>query len=200
MGARRGGGGDGPYSGPRYYRALGEDGNAPRAYGGVGGSGGGGGGGGGGGSGSGGSIRPAQSGWSDFGPKGHDLVRSADDASGGRVDESAVDKLLARRLQAKLTQDFDTADAIRDDLARDLGVSVCDDLREWRADGGCFKGGRVVAARPRGGGRGGGGGGRGGSREYGRGSGGYGRGGGGGYGGAWRSGGGGGYDRRGWKE
>lgn len=45
-----------------------------------------------------------------------------------------VDALLAARLTAKLSRDFQTADAIRDEL-RDLGVIMHDGTKMWRGDG-----------------------------------------------------------------
>ena len=108
-----------------------------------------------------------------FGPTGHDYRR--DDDGSTRVDETKVNEMLATRLQAKMSRDFPTADAIRDQL-RHMGVEVYDQERTWRAG-------------PGGGGGGGGGGGYGGG---GGGGGGYGGGGGGYRGGGDRGGGGGG--------
>lgn len=59
--------------------------------------------------------------------------------------------MLAARLTAKLSRDFQTADAIRDEL-RDLGVVMHDGTKLWRGDG-------VDAFQSNNGGRGGGGGG-----------------------------------------
>ena len=56
-----------------------------------------------------------------FGPNGHDYRR--DDDGSTRVDEEQVNRMLADRLQAKMSRDFPTADRIRDDL-RGMGVEV----------------------------------------------------------------------------
>jgi hypothetical protein len=45
-----------------------------------------------------------------------------------------VNGLLAARLAAKLSRDFHTADAIRDEL-QDLGVVMHDGAKQWRGDG-----------------------------------------------------------------
>jgi cysteinyl-tRNA synthetase len=95
---------------------------------------------------------------------GHDYTRDTSrDTS--NVDETAVNALIADRLSARKTGQFETADAIRDRLLDDYGVSVWDKDRQWRT--GSSRSGSGMGGR--GGGRGGGGrgdrfGGRGGGR------------------------------------
>ncbi|MGK3755613.1 MAG: hypothetical protein ACI8RD_007923 [Bacillariaceae sp.] len=48
------------------------------------------------------------------------------------IDEGAVTQLLKRRGDAKRSRDFDTADAIRDELMRDYKVGVDDRELSWR--------------------------------------------------------------------
>lgn len=55
------------------------------------------------------------------------------------VDEDAVNRLLNERVDAKKRRDFDTADAIRDQLLRDYAVGVFDKDRTWRT--GCSSSG-----------------------------------------------------------
>lgn len=78
------------------------------------------------------------------------------------VDENAIYDLLEQRSNAKRTRDFDTADAIRDDLLHNYAVGVDDRERSWRS--GCSSSGSGMrfggGGRGRGGGRGGRGGGR----------------------------------------
>jgi len=50
-----------------------------------------------------------------------------------------VNGLIAARLTAKLNRDFNTADAIRDELIG-LGVEINDGRKEWRVDGNGFLG------------------------------------------------------------
>jgi len=72
----------------------------------------------------------------DFGPTGHDYVRNekdTSDLSDERLDE--INSLLAERLQAKLSRDFGTADAIQIKLQQELDVIVHDGYKEWRGDG-----------------------------------------------------------------
>ena len=45
-----------------------------------------------------------------------------------------IDELMSRRLRCKLARRFAEADATLKDLGQ-LGVSVSDDTRSWRADG-----------------------------------------------------------------
>jgi cysteinyl-tRNA synthetase len=55
------------------------------------------------------------------------------------VDEGAIIALLDQRSQAKKTRDFETADAIRDDLLQNYSVGVDDRERTWRT--GCSSSG-----------------------------------------------------------
>ena len=65
------------------------------------------------------------------GGSGHDYTRDTSrDTS--NVDEAAVDALLSERIAAKRSRDYDTADAIRDQLLQDFGVGVYDKERTWR--------------------------------------------------------------------
>lgn len=65
------------------------------------------------------------------GAGGHDYTRDTSrDCS--NVDEAAVDDLLSQRIDAKRRRDFDTADAIRDQLLTDYAVGVYDRERTWR--------------------------------------------------------------------
>mmetsp|Transcript_44952 Transcript_44952/g.66140 ORF Transcript_44952/g.66140 Transcript_44952/m.66140 type:complete len:685 (-) Transcript_44952:38-2092(-) len=76
----------------------------------------------------------------DFGPNGHDYSQASDAGpTPASVNESDIHALIARRLQAKLSRDFRTADRIQNDLM-DLGVYVHDKMKEWRADGVPFDG------------------------------------------------------------
>lgn len=87
----------------------------------------------------------------------HDYERDTSrDAS--NIDEAAVNDLLNERLAAKFRRDYDTADAIRDQLLEEYSVGVFDKDRMWRT--GCSPSGSGM----RGGGRGGDRGGRGGDR------------------------------------
>lgn len=61
----------------------------------------------------------------------HDYVRASDDAR--EVDLNRVNELLSRRLDAKIDRDFDTADALRDELSAVHGVKVWDRERTWTA-------------------------------------------------------------------
>uniref|UniRef100_A0A7S3SYE9 SURP motif domain-containing protein n=1 Tax=Emiliania huxleyi TaxID=2903 RepID=A0A7S3SYE9_EMIHU len=62
----------------------------------------------------------------------HDYVRASDDrARLSASDEAAIHELLARRLSAKIAREFDTADAVRDEL-RKVGVEVIDRDKLWR--------------------------------------------------------------------
>ena len=64
--------------------------------------------------------------------------------------------MLAARLTAKLSRDFQTADAIRDEL-RDLGVIMHDGTKLWRGDGvDAFQSNNSGGGGDRGGGGGGG--------------------------------------------
>lgn len=74
----------------------------------------------------------------DFGPTGHDYSKSPD-AGPNTVDasESEINELIAARLQAKMSRNFDEADRIQNELT-DVGVYVHDGMKEWRADGVMF--------------------------------------------------------------
>lgn len=99
------------------------------------------------------------------GSTGHDYTRDTSrDTS--NVDESAVNALIADRLSARKTGQFEVADSIRDALLDDYGVSVWDKDRQWRT--GSSRSGSGMGGRG-GGGRGRGGGGRGGNDRGGRG-------------------------------
>ena len=50
------------------------------------------------------------------------------------VDVATVEALVAERSRAKLAAEYDTADAIRDRLRNEFGVSVDDRVREWVVD------------------------------------------------------------------
>ena len=59
------------------------------------------------------------------------------------VDEPKIHKMLAERLQAKFSRDFNTADRIRDEL-KGIGIEVYDKEKSWKATyaaGGGFGGG-----------------------------------------------------------
>lgn len=72
----------------------------------------------------------------DFGPNGHDYEMTGNgiDPSICTLEVKEINSLLAERLQAKMSRDFQTADAIQDHL-RDKGVLIMDGAKEWRADG-----------------------------------------------------------------
>lgn len=90
---------------------------------------------------------------------GHDYTRDAS-RDNSNVDEQAVNQLLSDRLQARKSRDFDTADAIRDELLKTHSVGVYDRERTWRT--GCSSSGSGMKF-------GGGGYGRGGDRNGSRG-------------------------------
>jgi len=82
----------------------------------------------------------------DFGPTGHDYQQT-----GGPIDpqhcsltEDEINALLADRLRAKMSRNFDHADMVKAQLDS-AGVSVNDKARAWRADGEAF-----TFPRPRG--------------------------------------------------
>jgi cysteinyl-tRNA synthetase len=62
---------------------------------------------------------------------GHDYTRDTSRDS-SNVDEGAVNALIADRLAARKTGQFEVADSIRDRLMDDFGVSVWDKDRQWR--------------------------------------------------------------------
>ena len=51
------------------------------------------------------------------------------------VDVATVEALVAERSSAKIAGEYDTADAIRDRLRNEFGVSVDDRVKEWVVDG-----------------------------------------------------------------
>ena len=51
------------------------------------------------------------------------------------VDVATVEALVAERSSAKIAGEYDTADAIRDRLRTEFGVSVDDRVKEWVVDG-----------------------------------------------------------------
>ena len=51
------------------------------------------------------------------------------------VDVDTVEALVSERSQAKIAGEYDTADAIRDRLRNEFGVSVDDRVKEWVVDG-----------------------------------------------------------------
>jgi cysteinyl-tRNA synthetase len=66
----------------------------------------------------------------DFGPAGHDYVRAEDDeAVLSESEQSDIDELLRRRLEAKLSREFEEADALLEELIA-MGVQVCALTRE----------------------------------------------------------------------
>jgi cysteinyl-tRNA synthetase len=70
-----------------------------------------------------------------FGPNGHDYYLSENAGpNASSLSDEQIHKLLAERLQAKMSRTFDIADRIQMHLI-DSGVYVHDALKEWRADG-----------------------------------------------------------------
>ena len=70
-----------------------------------------------------------------FGPNGHDYYLSENAGPNvSSLSDEQIHKLLAERLQAKMSRSFDIADRIQMQLI-DSGVYVHDALKEWRADG-----------------------------------------------------------------
>ena len=71
----------------------------------------------------------------DFGPNGHDYNPSPDAGENtSNLQDDEIHALLAERLQAKLSRDFNTADGIQAELIEN-GVYVHDGFKQWRADG-----------------------------------------------------------------
>mmetsp|Transcript_27375 Transcript_27375/g.41219 ORF Transcript_27375/g.41219 Transcript_27375/m.41219 type:complete len:649 (+) Transcript_27375:52-1998(+) len=71
----------------------------------------------------------------DFGPNGHDYEQSTDAGPNtSSLSEGEIHGLLAQRLQAKMSRNFEIADGIQMDLI-DAGVFVHDGMKEWRSDG-----------------------------------------------------------------
>jgi len=81
----------------------------------------------------------------EFGPRGHDYERVGGGAKGkaGQTSLGAIDEMLAARLMAKLKGNFKRADGKRAELAA-LGVAICDETKQWRADGLSFGEGKGV--------------------------------------------------------
>jgi cysteinyl-tRNA synthetase len=73
----------------------------------------------------------------------HDYTR--DPSDGSNVDEARVNRLIEERLTARKTGQFDQADALRDELLNNHGVTVWDKDKVWRsgcsASGSGMKGG-----------------------------------------------------------
>ena len=75
----------------------------------------------------------------DFGPRGHDYEREGGEAEAGgepalsEEQVTLIDELIARRLAARLTRQFDVADTTKAELGR-LGVYMDDKRRTWRFD------------------------------------------------------------------
>jgi cysteinyl-tRNA synthetase len=70
-----------------------------------------------------------------FGPSGHDYELSPDAGpSTSSLSVDSINGMLAERLQAKMSRNFDVADNIQIDLI-DEGVFVHDGMKEWRSDG-----------------------------------------------------------------
>jgi len=71
----------------------------------------------------------------DFGPNGHDYELSSDAGdNSSQLSDTDIHSMLADRLQAKMSRDFQVADSIQMDLISG-GVFVHDGMKEWRADG-----------------------------------------------------------------
>jgi len=72
----------------------------------------------------------------DFGPTGHDYLQVGEplDPTHCPLTEDEINALLADRLRAKMSRDFDHADSVKAQL-EDAGVFVHDGLKAWRADG-----------------------------------------------------------------
>jgi cysteinyl-tRNA synthetase len=89
-----------------------------------------------------------------FGPNGHDYFLSENAGPNvSSMSDEQIHKLLAERLQAKMSRSFDVADKIQMQLI-DSGVYVHDALKEWRADGipygdldGAGRPGKVLGSR-----------------------------------------------------
>mmetsp|Transcript_28843 Transcript_28843/g.42565 ORF Transcript_28843/g.42565 Transcript_28843/m.42565 type:complete len:846 (-) Transcript_28843:18-2555(-) len=73
----------------------------------------------------------------DFGPNGHDY-QSVGSGNNSDLSDDQIHSLLAERLQAKFSRDYNVADSIQNQLI-DSGVFVHDGLKEWRADGEPFE-------------------------------------------------------------
>ncbi len=64
----------------------------------------------------------------EMGPAGHDYSRADGDDAQLPAPAADIDDMLARRIQAKRSTDFATADAIKDEL-RGLGIDVNDRIK-----------------------------------------------------------------------
>lgn len=75
-------------------------------------------------------------------------IKSASSISLSPEDEALVGEQLRERFEAKRNRDFDTADAIRDDLLLNFDVSINDKMKLWSV-GGAFEetGGRTRSPR-----------------------------------------------------
>lgn len=81
---------------------------------------------------------------SSFSSSGHGYERDTSRDS-SNIDEDTVNQLLSDRVAAKKRRDFDTADAIRDQLLQDFAVGVFDKERTWRT--GCSASGSGMGRR-----------------------------------------------------
>ena len=70
----------------------------------------------------------------DFGPRGHDYNQAPGTDMVTELSKSDIDKMLAKRLQAKLNRDYRTADEIQEILFQ-KNVVVHDGKKLWRGDG-----------------------------------------------------------------
>lgn len=74
----------------------------------------------------------------DFGPTGHDYAMAPDAGPiVSDLSEREIDELIAARLQAKMSRNFEQADQLQSELTN-AGVFVHDGSKEWRADGVMF--------------------------------------------------------------
>jgi len=69
-----------------------------------------------------------------FRAKGHDYTRETSRDSSS-VDENAIDALLAKRLEARLDCEYDTADEIRDQLMNQYSAGVTNRDKTWQTGG-----------------------------------------------------------------
>lgn len=83
---------------------------------------------------------------SSFGSRNRDYTRDTSRDS-SNVDERAVMDLLQKRVEAKKNRDFDTADAIREDLLMNFSVAVDDKERIWRTGASASGSGRTFGSR-----------------------------------------------------
>ena len=82
-----------------------------------------------------------------FGRHGHDYTQIGDeiDAASCPLPIHEIHSLIARRLEHKLSRQYDKADEIQSTLY-DNGVKIHDKLKQWRADGGIFADMEAIAA------------------------------------------------------